>query len=357
MKILRRNKLTTTFFNCNFVVMLFVLLMFIAVSNNLYGKSSIYHKNNSVLINRISGFVFDERRNPIADIYVELQDELYRSVNRVRTDGSGRYVFAGMSEGNYYVHIIPTQGDFEEQILRVEIVNLGPQGGTFGRSDDVTQDFYLRARKKDSDILNEPGIIFAQDVPKNAQSLYEKSVLLFSQKNDTNGIKLLQEAISIFPTYFLALNRLGYAYFEQKNFDLASEYFAKAADINPKSEPTIYLLSYSVFMTKRYDATITMLQAAIDLQHSTLRIHLLLGKSFRAVKNYEQAEKELKTAQSLDITKTAEPNWELALLYGNNLKRFREAADQLEMFLKLQPNTKDKENIKKLISQFRNKEK
>lgn len=108
-------------------------------------------------------------------------------------------------------------------------------------------------------------------------------------------------------------------------------------------------------MTKRYDATITMLQAAIDLQHSTLRIHLLLGKSFRAVKNYEQAEKELKTAQSLDITKTAEPNWELALLYGNNLKRFREAADQLEMFLKLQPNTKDKENIKKLISQFRNK--
>ena len=112
MKILKRNKLATTFFNCNSVVMLFVLLMFIAVSNNLYGKSSIYHKNNSVLINRISGFVFDERRNPIADIYVELQDELYRSVNRVRTDGSGRYVFAGMSEGNYYVHIIPTQGDF-----------------------------------------------------------------------------------------------------------------------------------------------------------------------------------------------------------------------------------------------------
>ena len=357
MKIFRKVKLATTFFNCNFVVILFVLLMSIAVSNNVYGKSLSYHKNNPVLINRISGFVFDEKRNPISEIYVELQDELYRSVNRIRTDGSGRYVFAGMSEGNYYVHVIPTQGNFEEQTLRVEIVNLGPKDSTLGRSDEVTQDFYLRARKRDSDILNEPGVVFAQNIPKNAQSLYEKSVPLFNQKNDADGIKLLQEAIAIFPTYFLALNRLGYAYFEQKKFDLASEYFAKAADINPKSEPTIYLLSYSVFMTKRYDAAITMLQGAIDLQHSTLRIHLLLGKSFRVVKKYEEAEKELKKAQSLDTAKTAEPNWELALLYGNNLKRFKEAADQLEIFLKLQPNNKDKENIKKLILQFRNKEK
>ncbi len=356
MKMCRKIKLAATFFNYNFIVILFVLLISIAISKNVYGKSSSYHHNSSALINRISGFVFDEKRNPIAEIYVELQDELYRSINRIRTDGSGRYVFAGMSEGNYYIHIIPTQGDFEEQTLRVEIVNLGPQGGTFGRSDEVTQDFYLHARKKTSDILSEPSVFFAQDIPKNAQSLYEKSVSLFNQKNDAEGIKSLEEAIHIFPTYFLALNRLGYAYFEQKKFDLASEYFAKAADINPKSEPTIYLLSYSVFMTKRYDATITMLQGAIDLQHSTLRIHLLLGRSFRAVKKYQEAEKELKIAQSLDITKTAEPNWELALLYGNNLKRFGEAADQLEIFLKLQPDFKDKENIKKLILQFRNKE-
>lgn len=357
MKILRKVKLATIFSTSSFVVILFAGIISTSLSNNVYGKSSSYQRNNSALINRISGFVFDEKRNPIAEIYVELQDELYRSVNRIKTDGSGRYVFAGMSEGNYYVHVIPTQGDFEEQIVRVEVVNLGPQGGSFGRSDDVTLDVYLRTKKKDSDILNEPGVVFAQDIPRNAQSLYEKSLSLFNQKNDTDGIKSLQEAIAIFPTYYLALNRLGYAYFEQKKFDLASEYFAKAADINPKSEPTIYLLSYSVFLTKRYDAAITMLQGALDLQHSTLRIHLLLGNSFRAIKKYEDAEKEFKKAQSLDTTKTAEPNWELALLYGNNLKRFKEAADQLELFLKLQPNAKNKDNVKKLIKQFREKEK
>lgn len=353
MKVPRKVRLAKIPFN--FVSIVFAGLISIALYGNVYCKTPNYQKINSALVNRISGFVFDEKRNPISEIYVELQDELYRSINRVKTDGSGRYVFAGMNDGNYYIHVIPTQGDFEEQIVRVEVVNLGPQNGAFGRSDDVTLDVYLRTKKKDSDILNEPGVVFAQDIPKTALSLYEKSVSLFNQKNDADAIKSLQEAIDIFPTYYLALNRLGYAYFEQKKFDLASEYFAKAADINPKSEPTIYLLSYSVFLTKRYDAAITMLQGAIDLQHSTLRIHLLLGNSFRAIKKYEEAEKEFKKAQSLDIAKTAEPNWELALLYGNNLKKFKEAADQLELFLRLQPNAKNKENIKKLIKQFREK--
>lgn len=45
-------------------------------------------------------------------------------------------------------------------------------------------------------------------------------------------------------------------------------------------------------------------------------------------------------------------HWQLALLY-NQLKRYREAADELEVFLKVQADSKDTELIKKLIKRFR----
>ncbi len=336
-------------------VAVFFLFVNIALGNSAGGKPVGSIRNDFFLINRISGFVFDEQRNPISDIYVELQDELYRSVNRVRTDGSGRYVFAGMSEGNYYVRVIPTVGNFEEQIASVEIVNLGPKDANFGRSDEATHDFYLRVRKINSDVIFEPGVVFAQEVPKDAKEFFEKGVSHVGKRNYEEAIKSFDEAIKIFPTYFLALTRMGYMYFEQKKFDLAADYFARAADVNPKSEPTIYLLAHSVFETKRYDAAITFLQGAIELQHDTHRIHLLYGKALRAVKKFEEAEKELKKATSLDATKNAEPYWELALLYGNNFKKYGDAADQLEIFLTLQPESKDKEKIKALIQEFRKK--
>jgi hypothetical protein len=44
--------------------------------------------------NSISGFVFDNAdRSPIAEIYVELLDEVYSTLRRAKTDGSGRYFF------------------------------------------------------------------------------------------------------------------------------------------------------------------------------------------------------------------------------------------------------------------------
>jgi regulator of sirC expression with transglutaminase-like and TPR domain len=47
-----------------------------------------------------------------------------------------------------------------------------------------------------------------------------------------------------------------------------------------------------------------------------------------------------------------EAHWQLALLF-NQLKRYNEAADELELFLKTQPDAKDTEMIKKLIQRFR----
>ncbi len=348
---LRTNKLLR---NCSILCFVFLL----SFSNSyVKGKNIENYKSNSVAANRISGFIFDQNRVPISNVYVELQNELNQYIARVRTDGSGRYIFVGMSRGTYIINVLAAGTNYVEQSIRVQVVNFGARDSGIGESDDVTQDFYLQLRKKPSTVNFSPGVIFAQTIPKEAESNYNSAVSQLENENLLEGEKFLKASLNIFPEYFLALNRLGYLYFVQKKYVQASEEFAKAAQVNPKSEPTLYLLAYSVFLTKRYDTTIEILRGALGYNHETYRIYLLFGKAFRAKKDYQTAETALLKAEKLNDSEDSEVHWELATLYGNNLKQYSKAADQLELFLKLQPDSKDKKNIGKLIKNFREKAK
>lgn len=336
------------------------LTLFISITASVNASAIVKsQKHAELFFNIISGTIFDERRNPVVDIFVELQDDLSRSISRVRTDGSGRYTFSGMRDGRYVIRVIPSQFAFEEQFVEVEIINFNSRpnasGVVLSSSDNVQKDIYMRSRRNtaNNDYVN--GVIFAQEVPKDAQVFYDKAILLKDQNNDVEITKLLEQAVGIFPAYFMALNRLGYEYFKKENFTKASETLAKAVDINPKSEPTMYLLSYSLYLEKNYDALIAVLKQAVIIHDSSPRLLTLYGGSLRLKKKYQEAEEQLKKAESLN-KKYPEVHWQLALLYGNDLNKFGEAANQLETFLKLQPNSKDMEKIKSLIQKFRERE-
>ena len=60
----------------------------------------------------------------------------------------------------------------------------------------------------------------------------------------------------------------------------------------------------------------------------------------------------LEQADHLAASKSPDVHWQLALLF-NQVKRYKEAADELELFLKVEPDAKDTELIKKLIKRFR----
>jgi hypothetical protein len=58
-----------------------------------------------------------------------------------------------------------------------------------------------------------------------------------------------------------------------------------------------------------------------------------------------------------ELSKDTMPHvhWELALLYGNDMDRFADAARELRLFLKASPKAKDSDNILKLIAEFEGK--
>ena len=310
--------------------------------------------------NTISGTIYDKGRTPLPDIDVELLDEYYRLLpnGRQKTSSSGRYEFGGLNNGRYYVRVFAFRYDLVDEQHEVYITSVSGIPGEVGSSFNL-EDFYLQPRKgglRDAEL----SVIFAQVVPKPAEQAYKKAIDDFNKKRTDEGFTGLQNALTIFPTYFVALNRYGQELFLRKQYGPATRIFMTAGEVNPKSALSFYYAGYALSkMGERYEKTaILALTQALTLAPSSTPVLLLLGSIERRLGKLAEAEKHLLLAKKLSPTKNSEIQKELAQLYANDLKKYEEAADELELYLKAS-KLSDEDNIKtkQLIADLRVKAK
>ncbi|MEZ5346873.1 MAG: tetratricopeptide repeat protein [Pyrinomonadaceae bacterium] len=258
-------------------------------------------------------------------------DELGRVIQRGVSDGSGRYMFRGLSSGRFAVKVLPFGTNFAPQTRDVEIYGIGVTGRSL--ADNVQLDFYLQIEKRggDSNAVNE--VIFAQDVPNEALSAYRKAVSDIENDQLNAGIEGLKESIRLFPTYFLALEKLGLLYNKDQKFEDAVEIFSRAVEVNDKSFTCWYGLGFANYALKRWKDAVTSVQKAIVINPISPEAQLLLGISQRQNKEYVNAEVSLVKAKELSSGNAADIHWNLALLYYYNLQKQDKAADELDAYL------------------------
>lgn len=317
----------------------------------------ILSAQNAFAVSSISGTVYDSQRNILSDVNVELLNDYYQQIKRTITDGAGRYSFEGLKDGRYTVRVMAFRYDLEDQSQLVEI-NTVRFDGTEGTSF-LIQDFNMFPRKgglADSEL----GVVFAQNIPNEAKKTYERALKDISSKRTTDGIMGLNKAVELFPDYYLALHRLGKELFILKKYQEAAQFFFKAAQVNPKSATSFYYLGTSLHnMGKEYDkAALAALNEANKLAPASAQVLFVLGKVERANGNFVNAEKYLLEAKKISKVTVPEIHKELAQLYGNDMKKYNEAADELEIYLKNnKPSDDEKKEMKKVISDLREKAK
>lgn len=301
------------------------------------------------LINTISGQVWDPYNNPVSDIYVELiNGGSFSTIARQRIS-SGRFVFTGISEGNYQVKILTTGTDYLEQTQDVQIVNLTPT-----MSDQAFLDFHLKfdPRKISLGSGGVPEEVFVQDeISDQARKHYRKGVDLLANKKD-KGLAEIEQALQISPNYFDALNRLGNEYVQRKEFQKALPHLIKAIDINQRSFSSFYALAYAAYQLGHTPEAVEAARASTVIKPASISAQLLYGTVLRINGNYDKAEKTLIQAKTLSKKPFAQVHWQLALLY-NKLGRNREAVEQLETYLKINPDSPDKKEVQDLIAKLR----
>ena len=296
----------------------------------------------------ITGFVYGPNRDRLADIRVELNTDLGSMVGYTKTDGSGRFVFRGVPFGRFSVRVMPTQTDLASQTQDIEIGSLGARGQLI--PDNVQLDFYLRPRNEPKKVVT--GVVVAQDVPEEAKKYYEEAAAEID-KNEPAAIENLKKAVEVFPEYYLALQKLGEVYSKDGKWSESYPVYKKAVAVNPRSYPSLHGLAYSSYFLGKYEEAVDAASKAIVESKSSASSYFVLGVAQRSLKKYDDAEKALLTAKKYDKGQTPDISWHLALLYTHNLKKYQQAADELELYLKELPNAPDAENVKKVIARLR----
>ncbi len=301
----------------------------------------------------IMGTIYDQRRNPLAEVNVELLNDYYQVINRAYTDGTGRYEFNGLIDGRYTVKVLPFKHDLLEQTQLIEIYTSTVRGAGGGNTLEV-RDFYLLPRKGSLEEA-EASVVFVQEIPKDAKRAYEDAIDLFPKRRRVEGLKGLRDAINLFPNYFLALNRLGQELIADGKYGEAFPLLMKATDVNPKSPKSFYYLGLALHQLKYYPAAIVALNQAHLMSPNSVPVLWTLGAAERQDKKLNDAEKHLLQAKKLSKTVSPDLIFELALVYRDQA-RYGDAADELEAFLKARSDAKDIEKIRKLIAEYRKKQ-
>ncbi len=293
--------------------------------------------------NSISGHVSDISGNPIPDVYVELLNDVDSVLQRAKTDGSGRFGFQRLSAGVFQIRVQTYGTSYLGQTKRVQLE----------RTRAFEQVDFVLATKQTTSMSATAGAVFVQEVPEQARKEFERGAALLQRTDQRKeGLEILKKAIELFPLYFEALELLGTEYVKQQEYELAISVLTKAIEVNRRAYQSLYALSVAQYNLKQLTEAVESMRRAITLNQKSVNANLWLGMLLRQTSKLDEAETYLKQADQLAASKSPDAHWQLALLF-NQLKRYKEAADELELFLKIQPDAKDTELIKKLIQRFR----
>lgn len=315
----------------------------------LFGNPLGVSSNCSSLINRIEGHVYDPNHRPVENVYVELLNEIDSVIQQTKTNSAGRFTFSGISSGRFAVKVLPFGTNLMEQTKEVFITNLT---STSNDTEYVEINLRYDKRSREGAVAKSPGVIFVQDIPAAAKKLYLEGIADLA-KDQEKGLEELQAAINIFPDYFDALESLGKEFISRRMYEKGYPYLLRAIDINPRSSSSYYSLGYAFYQMKQYPAALEAAKATTLLLPASVDAQLLYGTILRITGSYTEAEKTLLQANSLAKKINNETHWQLALLY-NRLNRTQDTINELETFLKLVPDSPDKNKIRDMIAKLKN---
>jgi Tfp pilus assembly protein PilF len=309
--------------------------------------------------NAIYGKVFGESRRPVPDVYVELLDDVNSTLRQVKTDSAGRFTFNGLLNGRYIVMVRPYGTEYMEQSQEVTLASISGARGSGSDTQHIDINLRVNERVITGPFAQGPGVVFAQNVPQEAKRFYEDGVRYLRDKKEHEGLESLKKSLEVFPDYYLALDRLGAEYAmrgagKPAYLQAGLILLTKAVEVNPGGFSSVFGLGWTQYQLGLNAEAIESLRRATTLYVKSPEAYLWLGMALRRSSALDQAETALKRAMELTSGKAGEVHRQLAGLYIDQ-KRYKEAADELELVLKAEPNVADAEKVRGLIKQLREK--
>jgi tetratricopeptide (TPR) repeat protein len=317
----------------------FVAFLFL-VSARICAGQTIYE---------VEGTVYGPDGKPMANVAMSLQNHAGVQIDQDITKSDGRYRFAGVLAGTYYLSVKPPDKAIQSVVQKIELIN---SGVNISNSSRERFDFTLKSAATP---LIAPGTVFAQVVPQDAERFYRTAVESIGKGEKESAIKDLKRALEIFPTYFLALQQLGLLYVDLEKDEQAIEPLTKAIQVNTKAASAHLGLGMAYVNLDRLDKAVAELRTTIELDPRLFRAHLFLGMALITMGKLDDAEKLLKQAYSIGGPKQASAAHLYLTSIYNTRKEYQRAIDELEAYLKENPKASNAPNIQQAIAKLKAK--
>jgi Flp pilus assembly protein TadD len=305
--------------------------------------------------------VFPSGRRSDSRLKVRLQSQSSGELS-VYTDGNGYFGFRSLEAGSYTV-IIDGGNDFEtvrESVyIETDVNNMIRGAGVTipAATRPYTMQVYLQPKRKGSLSAEErPGTLNASlaNVPKPALDLYNKALDAARNNDPAKAVGLLKEAVAAHPDFPLALTEMGMLYMKLKEPAKAAEALREANKLSPDSYPTLFTYAVALHDSQQFSEAETQFRKAAQKNASAPTPHYYLGLLLIRRHEYDEAEKELKTAVNVGGDELPQAHRLLGGLYWNR-RAYKQAADELETYLKLMPDAQDAQRLRATVKELRSK--
>jgi len=308
--------------------------------------------------NTIEGRVTTQDNRPLENVRVFLIGEYMGQPRQTYTDGSGRYQFRAIQRGNYSVQVEPGGLAYERQIQRVEVNApdlVGSGGADFYRADFVLKPD--KAGKRDDADSSSKSALFYQNVPGPAKEAFKQGSQSL-EKNDLRAAEAaLVQAIKLFTDYYDALELLGSMYVKYGQYDAALPLLGHAVEINSRGWEAFYSLGVALIESKRRNEGLEALNHASTLKPESVNVNMRLGLELaKEERTYDEAIKALTKVTVLAGKQLPDAYLALATIYGKR-NQYNEEASALEGFLSAAPDTPQRNEIKRKVTELRLKAK
>jgi tetratricopeptide (TPR) repeat protein len=261
------------------------------------------------------------------------------------TNQHGNFAFRGLPPGSYTV-IVDKEVDYKPVSQTVDIIQ-------FRGSPAQTYTLNIRLEFKEKTEVK-PAVVNAEfaNVPKKALTHYNNAIEL-AKKNDRQGaIEELKIAVAEHPSFTQAFNELGVMYLKLNQLEDADKAFQSALKIDSESFPALINRGIANVMMRRYGEAVPVLRKALKNHEQSAVGHYFLGQALANLGLFDDAEKELLTSLELGKEEMKEAHRILAIIYSSRGAKKR-AAEELETYLKLAPDTPDAEKLKEQIQRLK----
>lgn len=288
---------------------------------------------------------------------VRLESTRYQELS-VLADSNGSFGFKSLLPGSYTVVV---EGGDEYETVRETIYIDGevsrPRSGIALPS--APRSFAVQIHLQPKRLVQasaKPGVLNAvlARVPDAARKAYEKS-FDFSGKGDSKkAIEQLRLAISLHPSFPIALNELGVQYLKAGEPESAVQVLQTAVKLDPEAFTPRLNYGIALLQRKRFGDAKTQIEEALQRNPNSASAHLYMGIAMIHEKRYTDAERSFVESLRIGRQTVSLAHYYLGGLYWQRGDH-KLAAEELEKYVQASPKAPDAERIKQTIKELRSK--